>query len=121
MGTPTHIWLIQESAMAGGNSNYNIQHKEADGHRFPYNTKNPNETMIIIYRELADHMHHVTQKETKHSLMSKLTTKSECIMIINVHMPMAWKTITELVDELHRNDEMKGGCAAREATARPPP
>lgn len=73
--SPTHIWLIQESAMAGGNTTYNIQNKETDGHKFCYNKLSPNDTMIIIRRELADHLLHVTQKEMKHSLMIKRKTK----------------------------------------------
>lgn len=67
--------------MASGNSSYNIPNKQCEGHRFVYNAKNPDDTMIIIHRELADHARQVLQREREreHSVMIKDKTKKECI------------------------------------------
>lgn len=102
------VWLIQECAFAAGSTSYNIQNKESDGHRCFCNNSNPNDTMITIYRELADHSRQVSQRKTKHILAIKCKTKTECIMIINIHMHTASQNMKDFPDELHRFDDMTG-------------
>lgn len=109
----TQIWVLQDSAMSGGNSTYEVQHKESNSHRFFYNENTVNDTMIIITRDLAERTQKLVHRQTKQCLMPKVYMRNDSMIVGNCHISMPWMPMKALKDEPKAMDQMleefKGG------------
>lgn len=108
----TQIWFIQEAAMVNGNSRYDAQNKESEGHRFYYNEDNISGAIIILTKDFAEATLKVTQRQMNHCLMLKVYTKNEVMLLGHCQMQTSWMSMKALVDELEATDKMLEELAA---------